>query len=786
MLLKSKNFIGRQDALNYLTGWTSDLQHQAYTHRLLAFVAIGGMGKSALTWYWFNEQIKNSEQPFEGAIWWSFYEHNASFEQFLLYSLVYFYQKTLDEVRQWDREMQEQRFYEALDTKNFLVVLDGFERELLAYSRLNAAYLDDGELDEQTANMVVQQRDLPPEAITSFIRHRHLRRTTDPKLGIFLRRLTQLSSSRLLISTRLYPTDLQTTTGHMLQGSVPYFLSGLSQSDVLNLWHTTGVVASDETLLHLSERLQYYPLLIRILAGTIANHPTAQGNYQRWVNDTQFSIDDVEASHTKAYVLNHIIQQLTAAEKLVLGTIAAFRMPIEHQVLAKLLIASDKSFENEQVLQQTLTSLQQRFIVGLASVQQQYDLHPVIRRAAWEGYTQHNKTIYTDMRDYFQAIPHIDKDAVKSFDDLSAIVELYYVLIQLGRYEDAGMLFYERLEEITLYHLAVSRQRITLLEALFPDGVEAAPAWNTPDGQGFTLNALGQSYQLNGQPEKAISFFERQVKLRLSQNATQAASIGLANLANVLWRTGKLKYAESVAQQTLAIHEQLGEQFRKISVLWQLGIVSALCGVESATLQQALQLSKAEGAIQSEGVSYAYCAYQSLLFNTPQQALIFSEKAWAIAGNWWRSNERDFILSAWLQGVSNVRLGEHSKAESWLTHALERARNIDMIEAELPILNGLIELWLGREEYNLIPPIAEQVMFLAQRGGYPLILADLYNLQTQHMIAVSEKKLAEHYATLAYQTAWCDAPPYTYNYAMNIAEKSFKILGMILPTQPNG
>ena len=47
---------------------------------------------------------------------------------------------------------------------------------------------------------------------------------------------------------------------------------------------------------------------------------------------------------------------------------------------------------------------------------------------------------------------------------------LYNTLIGLGRYDDACDLFFERIQDATLYRLSASRQQAELLEMLFPDG----------------------------------------------------------------------------------------------------------------------------------------------------------------------------------------------------------------------------------------------------------------------------------------------------------------------------
>ena len=66
-----------------LTDWVARPSTAVYNARLLALVAIGGRGKSALAWTWFNGVAPNEMKPLAGRIWWSFYESDARLENSL-------------------------------------------------------------------------------------------------------------------------------------------------------------------------------------------------------------------------------------------------------------------------------------------------------------------------------------------------------------------------------------------------------------------------------------------------------------------------------------------------------------------------------------------------------------------------------------------------------------------------------------------------------------------------------------------------------------------------------
>ncbi len=54
-LLQTQNLVGRQAELNLLTSWVAEPDSAVYDAHVLSVVAIGGMGKSALTWKWFHD-----------------------------------------------------------------------------------------------------------------------------------------------------------------------------------------------------------------------------------------------------------------------------------------------------------------------------------------------------------------------------------------------------------------------------------------------------------------------------------------------------------------------------------------------------------------------------------------------------------------------------------------------------------------------------------------------------------------------------------------------------------
>jgi hypothetical protein len=91
----SNAFVGRQAQLDTLTDWAAP----ADPHPLLLFEAIGGTGKSMLTWEWTTKHSTEVRQDWAGRFWYSFYERGAIMADFCQRSLAYITQRPIEDFR---------------------------------------------------------------------------------------------------------------------------------------------------------------------------------------------------------------------------------------------------------------------------------------------------------------------------------------------------------------------------------------------------------------------------------------------------------------------------------------------------------------------------------------------------------------------------------------------------------------------------------------------------------------------------------------------------------------
>jgi len=807
-LLQTHRLIGRQAELNLLTDWVTGQPWHGDTGatvvRILNIVAIGGMGKSALTWKWFNDIAPQELKPLAGRMWWSFYESDATFENFVIRALAYVTRRAKEDIEKNVKPGErEEQLLAALDREPYLVVLDGLERILIAYARMDAARLADDDI----------QNHLP------------LRKTADPRVGAFLRRLAGVRASRILVSTRLLPADLEDRhTGDLLPGVSAISLHGLSDDDALDLWRASGVSGSRDALLPLFRAFENHPLVIKALAGEVKSFRPAPGDFEKWrARHSDFDPRKLaRVQETMGHVLEFALRGLSASDQQVLKIVAAFRMPAAYDTLAAVLVGNlpppqpspvrtereqerertlnppagkGKVFPNERILDAALYDLEERGLLGWDRRANRYDLHPIVRGVVWNGLEENTRRdIYGTLRTHFEALPMIDDwHQVNSLQDLTSAIELYNTLIGLGRYEDAYVVFRDRINKAALYRLSASRQRAELIEALFPDGLEQLPRLSKPGGQAFTLNALAAAYHFGGQPGRAAPLLRRHNDVRAKEHDEKNLSAGLCNLSYALRLAGDLHEAEATARRALVLTREQSNRFLEAVSLYWLGLALAARGIareSESALRQSLRMFIAQSDTQSEGVVNSYLAQRALWLGQAAEALPLADRAWELAHS--ERCEADFIQAARRQGAAALGLGDPStplkasfaQADERLHHALTRARAVNLVEEELPALIALAELRRRQGNLEAARELLDDAWELAERGPYPLDHADAYNVLAQIERDAGNPAVAVEAATKAYRLAWCDGEPFAYHWGLVAARKHLAELGAPEPPMP--
>jgi tetratricopeptide (TPR) repeat protein len=765
-LLQSRDLIGRRKELNLLTDWVAKPDTDVFKAHILSITAIGGMGKSALTWKWFNDIAPEEMKPLAGRMWWSFYESDASFENFVIRALAYVTDGTIEEIKQIPSPDREAKLLRVLNHEPYLIVLDGLERLLIAYGRGDAARLNDSEVGTE----------------------KNVRKTADPRVGQFLRKLAGTKSARILLSTRLFPAELENAGGDPLPGTFNRELEGLTESDALALWRAFDVGGARDELQPVFDAIDRHPLLIQALAGEVKRFRPAPGDFTEWRKRNPH-FDPAAYPNVKdamAHVMEYALRDLGEKPRRVLETIAAFRMPTAYPTLLAILTGGEHPCGDETELDAILAELEDRGLVAWDRRANRYDLHPIVRGVVWNGLNDSDRQgVYTNLQGYFEAAPKVKFEDVNSLEDLTSAIELYHTLIGLGHYEDACELFYERLQEATLYRLSAGRERVELLEHLLPDGLDQLPRLSDSDYQSFILDALAAGYQFSGQPGRAVPLRQRANGIDSEQGDEKNLGIGMGNLSHNLHLTGGLRESEAAARRALVISRRREDRFSEGIGLYWLGLTLTARGEASGSasaLHRSLRIVVEQSNRQGEGLVNAYLAQRAVWFGEFAAARRFASRAWVLAAI--HKLETDFVQAARLLGEAALGLSEFAAADEHLHHALSRARSVNLVEEELPALTALAELRRRQGDGKSARELLDDVWEYAERGPYPLFHSDALNVLAQIERDAGNTAAAIVAATKAFRLAWCDSPPYAYHLGMIKARKHLEDLGVRLPEMP--
>ncbi len=336
-----------------------------------------------------------------------------------------------------------------------------------------------------------------------------------------------------------------------------------------------------------------------------------------------------------------------------------------------------------------------------------------------------------------------------------------------------------------LYRLGTNRQRVELLEMLFPNGSDQLPLLSNYRDEANMLNALAAGYLLIGQAERGVPLLHRAIKIYSEMKRVDWLGIVLGNLSETLFLLGKLHEAETTIYRALVIAREMHRLFSEAVTLRWLGLMLAARGVtpkSEGALQRACRIQITLSNRQGEGYVNAHLAQRALWLRQFADALSFANRAWELAHV--RNYERDLIRAARMQGEAVLGLNDWTRADEWLNPALTRARSVNLVEEELPALVALAELRRRQGDEKAARELLDDVWEAAERGPYPLVHADACNVLAQIERDAGNEAAAVEAATRAYKLAWCDGPPFAYHWGLEKARRLLRELGAAEPEMP--
>jgi tetratricopeptide (TPR) repeat protein len=299
------------------------------------------------------------------------------------------------------------------------------------------------------------------------------------------------------------------------------------------------------------------------------------------------------------------------------------------------------------------------------------------------------------------------------------------------------------------------------------------------------LCSLASSYKFSGEPSRAISFVQRSLAIDESAGNETNLQVGLFNVSDTFEDVGALRQAIGSIRRSLILSRKLESVFNEGIALEILGSLLSKVGDQipaAVALNRSVRLFEKLRQLQWEGVVAVRLTECAIWIGDIVNASSWAELAWDRAAN--RGYERDFTRAALRQGQVALCQRNNARADERLHHALTRARASNLVEAELPALIAIAELELQRGRRAEARARLDDVWEAAERGRYPLQLADAYNVLAAIAIAEGDHPAAINAAIDAYKAAWCDGPPYAYHWGLQKAKAHLLALGAPEPAMP--
>jgi len=824
----SHQFVGRASQLETLSDWAA----AADPHPVLLFEAIGGAGKSMLTWQWTTRHATTVRPDWAGRFWYSFYEKGAVMADFCQHALAYMTERPIEDFRKKKTvELSEMLLYE-LRSRPWLLVLDGLERVLVAYHRFDAAQLAD---EEAGTTDVIARRD-PCAAI----------RPEDDEL---LRKLASAAPSKLLLTSRLIPRILLNPASQPIPGVRPVRLPGLRPADAEELLRSCGVRGtSEEIQTYLQAHCDCHPLVTGVLAGLINDYLPDRGNFDAWVTDQEggaaLNLAELDLVQKRNHILRAALDALPDESRQLLSTLALLSESVDYRTLSALnphlppepkeiqkpvkpedgwdwnelpdderkearlayQAASEKRRSYEEALMKrsessalrmapsmllnTVRNLERRGLLQYDSNAKRYDLHPVVRGVAAGGLQQQERTRYGQrLVDFFSRETHNPYEETESLDDVRGGLHVVRTLLQMERFTEAAMAFAGPLENALAFNLEAYTSILFLIRPFFQDGWSTLPRCVEPRPANYLASSAGNALGRVGRYAEALEAHVCGLAGNLQAFELQNVIVALANISIALSRLNRVAAAQRCNVLALDLASASGDldrlfaarldRFRDLSTNGRIGEAEEMWSVLDPMGRKWLRSIYRPGTAE-----YDFARFQFFKGNLDEAQIVAAE---TVAQN--GRNRATIRALRRLRGVWRIEQRQWELAASSLTDAVRMAREVGQVDGEAEALLALANFHLGR----LVDPRLEAQQLSENTHHFTFALAELWFAigrevrtvvlgpegSTQH-----DLEQAKNHALAAYKWAWADGEPYVRRYELNKARALLDQLGAEIPNLP--
>lgn len=809
----SHDFVGRKAQLDVLSDWASP----ADSHTILLFEAIGGAGKSLLTWEWTTKHATFVRQDWAGVFWYSFYEKGAIMADFCRHALAYMTGKPLEDFRKKKTPELGEQLLHQLQASPWLVIFDGLERVLVAYHRFDAAQLT----DEQAG------------AATDQIAHRDPCAAIRPEDDDLLRALTAVAPSKLLLTSRLIPRVLLNPASQPIPGVLCERLPGLRPADAEALLRACGITGTSKDIQdYLKTHCDCHPLVTGVLAGLINDYLPDRGNFDAWAVDPagggKLNLAELDLVQKRNHILHAALVALPEKSRQLLSTLALLSEAVDYPTLSafnphllpepdevkeprnpesqpwwekisdekkkqarqhyqaalhrrkeyeqavKARLQSKEFLDAPQELATTIRDLEQRGLLQYDAQAQRYDLHPVVRGIAAGRLRQEEKERYGQLVvDHFSLQAHCPYEQAETLEDVRDCLQIVRILLQMGRHRQAFDAYRGDFARALYFNLEAHAEILSLLRPFFPQGWATIPDDLGPYGGTNLATYAGIALQETGDAKEALAAFGATLLANLRQANWRNVRVSLFNISRVFYSENRLAKEEFCLLLALDLAALLDDEetlfkarldrFRQLADIGQWQDAEAMW-----QLLDSFERNLSTNIYRPDTSEYIYVHFRLFRGDMTEDHLTHAEESARAA------NVRPLVR--WLHGLRgqwHLEQGQHALAAESLHEAVRMARQVGKTDTGADTLLALAKFHL-----NELPNPRDEAERLAKsKDPDHRTLAELW-------LAIGDREQAKKHALTAYKWAWADGEPYVHRYELNKTRSLLEQLCAEIPDLP--
>jgi tetratricopeptide (TPR) repeat protein len=817
----SHTFVGRDAELQLLSDWALP----ADPTNLLLFEAIGGNGKSMLTWQWTKYYSTAVRRDWAGRFWYSFYEKGAIMADFCQRALAYMTGQLPEELRKKKTAELKEPLLAQLHAKPWLLILDGLERVLVAYHRIDAAEVPDEEVNAPTDKIVNRN---PRDAIRD-------------EENDLLRALAAAAPSKILVSSRLTPRVLLNPSSQPITGAKRITLPGLRPPDAEKLLRSCGIEGDSAAIQsYLTANCDNHPLVIGVLGGLINHYCENRGNFDAWVADPHaggaLDLASLDLIQRRNHILRAALDALPPESRQLLSTLALLTDSVDYETLKAFnphlppepaevqkptplekqqdlvddknvswaLMSDQQKAERQKQydvalvhwrdyetavqarlasaaflaapkkLEATVTDLEQRGLLQWDGRERKYNLHPVVRGVAAGGMAAADRERHGQrVVDHFSAQPHRPYDEAETMEDVRSGVHVVRTLLKLGHFQQAADAYTIGLAQALVFNLEAHAERLSLLRPFFPTGWGELPKHVRPWQAGALANDAAIALRRSGETSAALVAYGASLQADLAAKDWEGMGVSLRNTSNNLTADNRLARALRVSGLALEIATLREDQPSVFISRVHLFAIQSQLGqwTEATATWQLLRRMGGDWSRSTYRPGNAEEAYAWFLFYQgilQEDLLAQAERLATEAKN--RATIRDLHR---LRGDWRLQQGEWTQATASYQEAVRLARERNLPDADSETGLALAKYHLGK----LAEPRLEAQRLAQLRDPAHRLLAQLW-------IALSEPAKAGPHALAAYKWAWADGEPYVHRYELTKTTELLQQMQIAIPNLP--